>query len=458
MSSVTRKISRRNFLKTVGAAGVGASLLPRTSLFAQAAGQDVTLTLWWWADEPDFGRWIDDSAAAFAAANPGVTIEPLQQATCCVISDFTTAAAAGKPPNIAFLFNGLYHMENVWLGYLDPLDMLIPRETLENSGATALSVYNGQYYRIGWYSVPMIWEYNKEVWDKAGLDADNPPTTWDTWMAACDKLKTAGVIPFGGGLSDGFWGEWYLGHALIQALNSPSEAIELFIGDRDFREPKYYAFWSKLEEMVKAGFLNDDMLSIDLFTAINKVVTGELAATQNVGAVIPSHIAQIGDRVGTMVMPIYGEGELAGIPITDSQGFGIPSGATHKELGAAFLEFIQTPERMNRFWEMHRYFPANRTWDASVIDDPVLKRLWDLWVGGANTVYIPNLMPGLFWTDAMFVSAQEIVAGNMTAEQAGEQNASVAQQWRDLNPDLIANYQAYAQGLATQTASVTSHM
>lgn len=446
--SFGQKMSRRSFLKTLGIAGAGAAVMPNLSALARPlARQGTNMSLWWWADEPKFGEWIADTVQAFEAQNAGVTIEPLQQDTCCVISQFTTAAAAGEPPNIAFLFNGLYHMENVWLGYLDPLDTLIPRQTLEDSGATVLSTYKDQYYRIGWYSLPMVWEYNKDVWDKAGLDADNPPTTWDAWMAACDKIKTSGVTPFGGGLSDGFWGEWYLGHSLTQALNSPGEAIELFIGDRDFRDPKYNAFWARLEEMVKAGFLNDDMLSTDLFTAINKVVTGELGATQNVGAVIPSHIEQIGDRVGTMVMPIYGEGSMAGIPITDSQGFGIPSAATNKELGAAFLEFMQTPERMNRFWEMHHYFPANRTWDASVIDDPVLSRLWQIWVGGTNQAYVPNLMPGLFWTDAMFVSAQEIVAGNMTAEQAGEQNAEIAQQWRDLNPDLVENYQAYAAGL-----------
>jgi raffinose/stachyose/melibiose transport system substrate-binding protein len=267
-------------------------------------------------------------------------------------------------------------------------------------------------------------------------------------MGALEALKTAGFTPFGGGLSDGFWGEWYLGHMLTQSLESPGEAIELFIGDRDFREPKYYEFWSKLEEMQKAGYLNDDMLSVDLFTAIGKVVTGELAVTQNVGAVIPSHVDQIGDRIGVMTAPIYGQGALAGVPITDSQGFGIPSAAQHKELGAELLTFMQSEDRLNAFWEMHHYFPANRNWDASVIEDPVLKQLWDTWIGGTNTVYVPNLMPGLFWTDAMFVSAQEIVAGNMTGEQAGEQNAQIAQQWRELNPDLIANYQLYAQGLA----------
>jgi raffinose/stachyose/melibiose transport system substrate-binding protein len=443
-------ITRRSFLKTAGALGVGAGLAGALPALARPPRQDATnISLWWWADEPAFGGWIDDTAAAYSAANPNVTIEPLQQDVCCVISQFTTAAAAGEPPNIAFLFNGLYHMENVWLGYLDPLDEMIDPQILADSGATALSVYDGKQYRIGWYAVPMIWEYNKDVFDKAGLDADNPPTTWDDWMAACEAIKTSGVTPFGGGLSDGFWGEWYLGHALTQALDSPGEAIELFIGERDFRDPKYYAFWSRLEEMVKAGYLNDDMLSVDLFTALNKVVTGEIAATQNVGAVIPSHISQIGDRVGVMVMPTYTDGALAGVPITDSQGFGIPSAATNKEIAADILTFMQSPERLNRFWEMHQYFPANKTWDASVIEDPVLKQLWDTWVAGDNTVYIPNLMPGLFWTDAMFVTAQEIVAGNMTGEQAGEQNQSVAEQWKALNPDLVENYQIYAQGLAS---------
>jgi multiple sugar transport system substrate-binding protein len=435
-------------------AGLAARGMP--ALARPSYQETISLSLWWWADEPAFGGWIDDSIQAYAEANPGINIEALQQDVCCVISQFTTAAAAGEPPDIQFLFNGLYHMENVWLGYLDPLNNLIDPELLQQSGATALSIYEGNYYRIGWYALPMIWEYNKDVWDQAGLDADNPPTTWDAWLDACETLKTAGFTPFGGGISDGFFGEWYLGHALNQSLESPGEAIELFIGDRDFRDPQYYEFWSRLEEMVSNEYINDDMLSLDLFTAIGKILTGELATTQSVGALVPGHIAELGDRIGVMVMPVFGQGPLAGVPILDSQGWGIPTATEHKRESADFLIYLQTPERLNRFWEMHRYFPANSTWDASVIDDPVLSALWNGWIGTANTVYIPNLMPGLFWTDAMFVVAQEIIAGNMTGEQAGEQNAGIAQQWRELNPDLIENYQIYAQGLAEATAESSS--
>lgn len=443
-------LSRRSFLKAAGALGAGAGLAA-SGLPSFARQDTLNMSLWWWADEPLFGGWIDDSIRAYAEANPGVNIEPLQQDTCCVISAFTTAAAAGEPPDIAFLFNGLYHMENVWLGYLDPLNDLIAEDVLQASNATPLSIYDGNYYRMGWYPVPLLWEYNKDVWDQAGLDADNPPTTWADWLDACETLKTAGITPMGGGISDGFWGEWYLGNALTQSLDSAGDAIELFIGDKDFNDPRYYAFWSRLEEMVSNGYMNEDMLSVDLFTAIGKVVTGEIATTQNVGPVIPSHIAEIGDRVGLMKMPSFGEGAMAGKTITDFQGWGIPSASENKEQAADFLVFLQSEERQNAFWESHRYFPGNANWDASVIDDPVLQQLYDGWMLDYN-VYVPDLMPGLFWTDAMFVSAQEIIGGNMTGEQAGEQNAGIAQQWRELNPDLIENYQIYAQGLAEAAA------
>jgi raffinose/stachyose/melibiose transport system substrate-binding protein len=261
------------------------------------------------------------------------------------------------------------------------------------------------------------------------------------------------VTPFGGGGSDGYWGEWYFSLALPQNLDSAGQAIELFIGDRDFSEPRYYELWSRLEEMVKAEYLNDDILSVDLFSALSKVVTGEIATTINVGPVIPSHIAELGDRIGLMTMPSYGTGPLAGKPVLDTQGFGIPSGSLNKELAAQFLLETQSQASLDAMWELTRYFPANKTWDSAAIDDPVLKELHSKWVVGDTALWISTLMPTLFWTDAMFVVSQEILAGNMTGEEAGAQNASIAQQWRSLNPDLIENYQIYAAGIAEITGA-----
>ena len=51
--------------------------------------------------------------------------------TSQVIPQFTKAAAAGNVPDVQFLFNGIYHMENVWLGYLKPLNGLVSAATIK---------------------------------------------------------------------------------------------------------------------------------------------------------------------------------------------------------------------------------------------------------------------------------------------------------------------------------------
>ena len=123
--------------------------------------------------------------------------------------------------------------------------------------------------------LPMIWIYNKDLYDKAGLDADKAPATWDEFLAACDKLKSAGIAPLGGGIQDGYWGEWYFGHAIGQNVDSAGEVIGLFTGERDFREPKYHEHWVKLEELKKAGFLNADMSSTELYPGIDLIPRGQ---------------------------------------------------------------------------------------------------------------------------------------------------------------------------------------
>src|SRR5581483_9589468 len=108
-----------------------------------------------------------------------------------VVDEFTAAAAAGDPPDIQYLWNGSYHMENVWRGYLRPLNGIVSRTVLQRSGASRLSTFEGRQYRAGFYIDGFGVAYNKAQFDRAGLDADNPPRTWDAFLAACDRLKAA---------------------------------------------------------------------------------------------------------------------------------------------------------------------------------------------------------------------------------------------------------------------------
>ena len=143
----------------------------------------------------------------------------------------------------------------------------------------------------------MIWIYNKDAFDKAGLDPDQAPRTWDEFLAACDKLKSAGVAPVGGGIQDGYWGEWYFGHALAQNVDTAGEAIELFTGERDFRDPKYHEHWVRLEELKKKGFLNAEMSSTELYPGIDLIVAGKVGMGLSIGSRMPADSKATGDRI-----------------------------------------------------------------------------------------------------------------------------------------------------------------
>jgi len=310
--------TRRSLMLTSAMLAGGAAL---GGLSKGAAAQVKDMDMWYWGEQelPGLQKYVNDSVAKYKAA----TVKPMLQDTAVVISQFQTAAAAGNAPDVQYLWNGIYHMESVWLGYLRGLNSLIKPEVLAASNPTLLSHFGGDVYRTGWYPLPMFWCYNKTLFEKAGLDPEAPPKTWDELLVACDKLKSSGVEALGGGVQDGYWSEWYITHSLPQQLDSFGEAVELFIGDRDFREPKYHEHWVKLEELKKKGFLNKDMSSLELYPGIDLVVAGKLGIGQTIGTRLPADSKATGGKIGYMVMPVFGKGKLAGVPLVDVQGLGI---------------------------------------------------------------------------------------------------------------------------------------
>ncbi len=351
------RFGRRQFLQA--GAGLGALTLAG-GLPRHALAQDTQLDMWWWGEQelPGLQVYLDRAIAAFTEAQ----VTPMLQDTAVVISQFQTAAAAGDPPDIQYLWNGIYHMESVWLGYLAHLDGLMNADTLAASNHGPLSRFDGHIWRMGWYPLPMTWYYNKDLFDQAGLNADTPPATWDELLAACEALKTAGFEPIGGGVQDGYWAEWYITHGLSQNLDTVGDAVNLFIGDLDFREPRYHQHWVKLAELRDAGFLNRDMASLELYPGIDLCVNGQLGMCSSIGTRLPADAAATGGRIGCMVLPVFGQGKLAGMPVLDVQGLGIAALSPNPEPAARFLEFLNAPEQLQSFWGAgRRTSPTSRT-------------------------------------------------------------------------------------------------
>src|SRR4051795_3209149 len=135
-----RGFSRRRFLQ--GSAAFGGASLSGLAPSLEAHAETTTLNMWWWGEQelPGLQGFVEDSVKSYSAA----TVKPMLQDTAVVISQFQTAAAAGQAPDIQFLWNGIYHMESVWLGYLRPLDGLVGDATIKASNPTLLSRFDGK--------------------------------------------------------------------------------------------------------------------------------------------------------------------------------------------------------------------------------------------------------------------------------------------------------------------------
>jgi len=462
-----RIVTRRDFLKASGAGLAAAGLAPLLQACANgaaptaapaapateaAAAGGKNLKFWWWGETEAKGLegWVAQTAEMYKAKS-GNTLEPTLMDTLNVISEFQTASAANAAPDVQFLWNGIYHMESVWLGYLDPMEDFFSAEEIAATRPTKLSAYQGKTYRMGWYAAGPLYVYNKEMFDQAGLDANTAPKTWDDLLNACDKLKTAGLTPIVGGLKDGPWGEWYMGHGLGQNLDTPADALNLFIGNLDWREPRYHEHWSRLKELWEAKFINEDINSIDLYPGIDLFGSGKGAMTAIVAPLLGVQSTMMGgsEKIGLMTFPVFGTGAMAGKPIADCQGLGISSQSPNKEAAADFLRFVHDPERVQALWAMSKAIPNDESFDTNLIEDPVTRDLRSRWVEGDNVAYISNLMPGVFWSDAMFVNSQKIITGEFTGEQAGQNAYDVTLKWKEQNPDLVEKYSLWAQDLAT---------
>ena len=472
MTDMNHKITRRKFLKYtaagLAAAGVGTVLQACSKATPPAATTAPTvmaaatsapkasfpgrkLSWHWWGEQeaPGLEAWNKKILAKYKA-QAGVDVETTLLDSSVVVTDIQTASAANSAADLYYMWNGIYHMESVWLGYVQPLDDLLPAELIKASNATKLSVYQGKTYRLGWYGGSPLYLYNKDQFDKAGLNADVPPKNWDELMNACDKLKAKGFTPICGGLKDGPWGEWYMGHGLTQNLDSAADALNLFNGTLDWREPKYWEHWDKLAQLWKAGYLNDDMNSVDLYPGIDNFGAGKGAMTAVVVSFIDKVQNAIGKgKVGAMVFPFGGKGKMAGKPIVDTQGNSIALQSKNQDVAADLLKFMNEPEQLSSLYTDVKALPVNTNWDGKEIDDPYIKNIWQNWIKNPDAVpYISNLMPTLFWTDAMFVNSQNIISGKFTGEQAGQNAYDVTQKWTQQNPDLVDKYKKWAADLS----------
>ena len=240
------------------------------------------------------------------------------------------------------------------------------------------------------------------------------------------RSRPTGIIPIGAGVKDGFFGEWYFVNSLTQNLDSAADALNLFIGELDWNDPKYHEHWVKLRELQDNGYINDDVTSLELYQGIQLFDTGKAAMCDqhDARAAELARASSARTTSATWSCPTFGTGAMAGKPITDTQGFGIPSkAARHADAPRRSSTSCTRRSACRRCGRRRSRSRPTRGSTRRVIDDPFLKAVYDTWFAGEHNVYIADLMPTLFWTDAMFVASQKILGRRDDRRRGGQARA-----------------------------------
>jgi len=164
-----------------------------------AAAGEVTITVW----KPSWGtveeQYLTPVLKKFETENPGVTIKydyiPWEGLT----ERFLTSFTGGNPPDIFYLPDS-HWPKFAGSGYLADLSKEFPDEVTAYLGEfqdkwVQSGVFNGDTYGIPFVNVGVSIEYNKDLFDAAGIPyppaVDSPDLknwTYDTFVDAATKL------------------------------------------------------------------------------------------------------------------------------------------------------------------------------------------------------------------------------------------------------------------------------
>ncbi len=334
------KTSRRMAL-----AGLSAGLLAMTALTGAAYAQSINLSLLI-DNGPQTVPVFEALVTAFEAANPDINI------------DIETRPGGGEGDNIVKTRLATGVMADVFtynsgslFQAINPQQNLLPltgepwqanvQDSFKSVVTSGGEVYGAPYASAMGGGIL----YNIPIYQELGLQV---PKTWDEFMANNEKIKAAGKVAVIQTYADTWTSQLFVlaDYYNVQAA-VPTFAEEYTAGTAKYATtPAAMRGFEKLEEVAKAGYLNEDFGAATYNDGIRMVANGEGAhypmLTFAVGAIAETNPENLAN-VGFFAQP----GETAdanGLTTWMPDSIYIPKTTSNEEAAKKFVAFVASPE------------------------------------------------------------------------------------------------------------------
>lgn len=358
------------FMKCLGGLTLSAALLS-----APAFAGEIVLN----SDQTDPApkKAMEELIAGFEEAHPDITVKWNNfdhEGYKSAIRNFLTADA----PDVAAWYAGNRMAPFVDAGLFEDVSDVWDKNGLNDQlkSASASMTIDGKkwgvpytYYQWGIY-------YRKDIFAEQGI---TPPKTWDELLAACAKLKEAGITPFTIG-TKALWptAGWF--DYLDLRVNGYEFHMDLTSGKVPYTDERVKAVFDKWAELVKPGYFIANHAAIDWQDAVPQMVQGK-AAMYLMGNFAVATMEDGGlkeDQIGFLQFPEI----TPGLPMAEeapTDTFHIPSGAKNKEDAKVFLAYLASPEAQTKMNKTLGQLPVNSK--SETPDDPFLKAGFEMLSG-----------------------------------------------------------------------------
>jgi ABC-type glycerol-3-phosphate transport system substrate-binding protein len=417
---------RRSIL-VLALVAIGAAVGFASGTSDAASAGPVTLTVWDFKySEVNPGgaqapmKQID---ALFQQKNPGVTInhvaQPLEPQYYQIIQ---AAATANQGPDVA-----MFHPGAREYGFGDILVDLTPYIQDVKGQFTAASIAMvsmdgkvGAPIKL----LPMTMQgfgiyYNKAAFKKAGLDPEQAPKTAAQFLAACEKLKAAGIVPVTVGQT---YTIDFLLRCLVANAYGPNVA-GLKDGSQKYSDPLFKESVEFIKTLVDKEYLEKDGFSRPYFMdGIDKFAAGTggmfVGLLSDVGNWKRFSDALGADNIGYFPTINFPDSKYKDQQVAQGAGigYGVMKWSKNQKLAAAYVKFATTGEGAGIYASMTGALSPNTAVGGSGAAYPALKTVQQYLKGGLALDYLPIFYNG-YEDDTNRLNDRLFVTGELTTDQ-----------------------------------------
>lgn len=327
----------------------------------------------------DLGKkYITQIMQSFMAANPQYKVVDNTTGHEDFKTQILVMLAGNNPPDIFSYWAGARTQFVVDANRLLPLDDWWAVNNMDNAipaNLKPMATYNGKIYNVPMNAHIVAMFYNPKVMQKVGVTT--MPTTWNDFLALCDKLKAAGVTPIALG-SKNQWPAQYWFDYLISRTAGPDYRQQLMGGKASYTDPQVVKAMQMWKDLVDKGYFVKNANAYDWTDAADQVAKGEAAMTL-MGTWITGYWDSNNLKAGTdydfFPFPVIDPS----IPVVvhgSIDGWAIPADTRNKAGAEALLAWFLKPENQAIWAKGQGALAANKNTDPSIYNS-VMKKAAD---------------------------------------------------------------------------------